>query len=294
VNHLTKRFGQFLAVDDVSFEVEAGELVALLGFVFQHYALFRHMTVAENIGYGLRVRGVSKIERRARVDELCVLMGLHGLQDRLPGQLSGGQRQRVALARSLAPKPKLLLLDEPFAAVDARVRADLRSWLRKLHEEVGVTSVFVTHDQEEAFSLADRVLIINRGRLEQDGTPAEIFDQPASEFVARFVGDVNVLDVRVRDGVAHAGALSIPLAQRESAPKRMVIRSHDLAFARSDDGVAVVRRLIPLGDRVRVEAAVDGGVQLFAHLPRRSAQLKDLTPGSRVAVEIAQARGYTD
>src|SRR5215213_5074583 len=209
VDHLTRRFGEFAAVDDVSFEVKTGELVALLGpsgggkstilrivagletadsgsvsldgesvdelpardrqvgFVFQHYALFRHMTVADNIGYGLKVRGVAKEERRARIGELLRIMGLHGLENRLPSQLSGGQRQRVALARSLAPKPKLLLLDEPFAAVDAQVREELRTWLRDLHDEVGVTSIFVTHDQEEAFALADRVLIIQRGRLEQ-------------------------------------------------------------------------------------------------------------------------------
>jgi len=152
----------------------------------------------------------------------------------------------------------------------------------------------VTHDQEEAFGLADRVLIINRGHLEQDGTPAEIFDHPANEFVARFVGDVNVLDVRVRDGIAHAGALAFELEQRDRGARRVVIRSHDLAFAPSTDGVATVSRLIPLGDRVRVEASVDGGVQLFAHVPRRSLQLATLSPGSRVSVQVTHVRGYTD
>jgi sulfate transport system ATP-binding protein len=253
VEHLTKRFGAFTAIEGVSFAIAEGELVALLGpsgggkstilriiagleqpdegvvsldgavvnalpprdrrvgFVFQHYALFRHMTVAENIGFGLKVRGVGKLERRARVGELVGVMGLRGLEDRLPSQLSGGQRQRVALARSLAPRPRLLLLDEPFAAVDAKVREELRLWLRRMHDEVGVTSLFVTHDQDEAFALADRVLVINRGKLEQDGSPEEILEEPSSEFVARFIGDVNVLDARVMDGIAQVGALRVPV-----------------------------------------------------------------------------------
>lgn len=336
VTNLSKRFGEFVAVNDVTFDIQPGELVALLGpsgggkstilriiaglesadegsvvldgevvddvpvrqrhvgFVFQHYALFRHMTVAENIAYGLRVRKVPKPEQKARVTELLDLMGLHGLHDRLPAQLSGGQRQRVALARSLAPRPRLLLLDEPFAAVDARVREELRVWLRRLHDEVHVTSIFVTHDQEEAFSLADRILIINKGNLEQDGTPSEIFDDPASEFVARFVGDVNVLDVDVRDGCAHIGALRIPLADKHAKPRRLVIRSHDLQFQRSHDGAAVVRRIVPLGDRVKVEVNVDGAGQLFAHLPRRSSMLQGIEAGTRVDVEVTRLRAYSE
>ncbi|HEX8906225.1 MAG TPA: sulfate ABC transporter ATP-binding protein, partial [Longimicrobiaceae bacterium] len=301
VQDVTRRFGAFTAVDDVSFEVATGELVALLGpsgggkstllrivagletadrgsvwldgepvdhvppqrrrvgFVFQHYALFRHMSVEENIGYGLKVQRVPRAERRARVAELVEIMGLHGLERRMPSQLSGGQRQRVALARSLAPRPRLLLLDEPFAAVDARVREELRAWLRRLHDEVGVTSIFVTHDQEEAFSLADRVLIVHRGRLEQAGSPQEILDEPASEFVARFIGDVNVLEAEARGGVGAVGALRIPLPHPNGhARVRLVIRSYDLKFWRSDQGVATVRRVVPLGDRVRVETAIDG------------------------------------
>jgi len=159
-----------------------------VGFVFQHYALFRHMTVAENIGFGLAVQGAARPRRRRRVQELLELMGLQGFGGRYPAQLSGGQRQRVALARALAPEPKVLLLDEPFGAVDAKVREELRHWLRRLHDEVQVTSIFVTHDQEEAFSVADRVMVINRGRLEQAGSPAEILDNPGTEFVARFIG----------------------------------------------------------------------------------------------------------
>jgi sulfate transport system ATP-binding protein len=335
VRQLTKRFDGFLAVDNVSFEVQQGEMVALLGpsgggkstilriiagletadqgsvaldgetvdhlpprqrrvgFVFQHYALFRHMTVGENIAYGLRVKGVSKPERQERVHELLALIGLAGLEHRMPSQLSGGQRQRVALARSLAPKPRLLLLDEPFAAVDARVRADLRAWLRRLHEEIGLTSVFVTHDQEEAFMLADRVLIINRGAIEQDGTPDEVFDAPASEFVARFVGDVNVLESEVRNGFAHAGSLTIPVSQsHDSTNARVVIRPHDLRIARNAAGSAVVRRIVPLGERMRVEISVDGTNDIFAHVPRHGSAIEELQPGTRVEIGVRQARVY--
>ncbi|MEQ1567995.1 MAG: sulfate ABC transporter ATP-binding protein, partial [Myxococcota bacterium] len=239
VKGLVKSYGPHRVVDDVSFTVDSGELVALLGpsgggkstilrivagleradsgevwldgrrvdhlharergvgFVFQHYALFRHMDVAENVGFGLEVREVPAPERRLRVERLLDTVGLGGLGGRMPHQLSGGQRQRVALARALAPQPGLLLLDEPFGAVDAKVREELRRWLRKLHDEVHTTSVFVTHDQEEAFAVADRVLIVSRGRLEQVGTPAEVLDTPATEFVARFGGEVNVLSGQV-------------------------------------------------------------------------------------------------
>jgi sulfate/thiosulfate transport system ATP-binding protein len=335
VEQLNKRFGEFVAVQNVSFEVPEGELVALLGpsgggkstilriisgleepdsgvvsldgsvvndlsprdrrvgFVFQHYALFRHMTVADNIGYGLKVRGASKAERRDRVNELIAIMGLNGLGDRLPSQLSGGQRQRVALARSLAPRPRLLLLDEPFAAVDAKVREELRIWLRKLHDEVGVTSLFVTHDQDEAFALADRVLIINKGGLEQDGTPEEILEEPATEFVARFIGDVNVLDAHIANGIASVGRLRVPVNHgHPDVPSRLVIRSYELKFWCSDAGPAVVRRIIPLGDRVRVEATIDGAGPLIAQFPRRSSLLQGIEPGVRIAVEVTKVRAY--
>jgi sulfate transport system ATP-binding protein len=335
VRHLTKRFGNFSAVEDLSFDIESGELVALLGpsgggksttlriiagleqadsgsvtfdgvemtgeharnrrvgFVFQHYALFRHMSVAENVGFGLEVQKVPKAERDARVGELLRLVGLGGLEKQVPSQLSGGQRQRVALARALAPKPRILLLDEPFAAIDAKVRQELRLWLRRLHDETGVTSVFVTHDQEEAFALADRVVVINKGRLEQDGTPLEILDHPATEFVAGFVGEVNVLQARTRDGVAQAGALTVPLNGGERAPEvRLVIRAYDLKFWREDGGVATVTRVFPLGDRVKVEAEVDGAGRLLAQFPRRSSLLKGIEPGCRIAVEVTRAMTY--
>jgi sulfate/thiosulfate transport system ATP-binding protein len=335
VDRLTKRFGEHVAVDDVSFEVQTGELVALLGpsgggkstilriiaglepadagtvefdggpvdhlrardrrvgFVFQHYALFRHLSVWENVAFGLRVQKVPRAEANARVGELLKLVGLEALGQRRPAQLSGGQRQRVALARALAPSPRVLLLDEPFAAVDAKVRQELRQWLRRLHDEVHATSIFVTHDQEEAFAIADRVLVINRGRLEQAGSALEIMDDPATEFVARFVGEVNVLDGVAGDGRATIGSLAIPIDNAADGSRvRVVIRSYDLKFWRSPNGVATVQRVQPLGDRVKVEATIDGGSPIFAHFPRRSSLLRGIEPGCRIAVEITRARAY--
>jgi sulfate transport system ATP-binding protein len=333
VEHLSKRFGSFVAVDDVTFDVPTGALVALLGpsgggkstilrviaglesadaggvflegepvdhlhprargvgFVFQHYALFRHMTVAENVGFGLEVQGMPLDRVRDRVGSLLELLGLRGLDDRLPAQLSGGQRQRVALARALAPEPKILLLDEPFGAVDARVREELRRWLRGLHDELHVTSIFVTHDQEEAFAVADRVLVIHAGRLEQQGTPTEVLDRPASEFVARFIGDVNVFDGTVRAGRAVLGPIQVSANDHpEGARVRAVVRSHEIRFWPNATGIATVRRVMPLGDRVKVEAAFQGGGEVFASLPRESGIDPHLVPGRRVAVELAAFR----
>ncbi len=333
VSQLSKAFGALRVVDDVSFEVGSGELVALLGpsgggkstilriiagletadagevwldgrrvdglvarergvgFVFQHYALFRHMTVAENVAFGLAVQGADRAAQRERAEALLEIMGLRGLGERYPSQLSGGQRQRVALARALAPKPGLLLLDEPFGAVDAKVREELRRWLRRLHDEVHTTSIFVTHDQEEAFAIADRVMIIQSGRLEQAGPPSEILDHPATEFVARFVGEVNVLDGVVREGRAWVGPLAVPVERlAEGRRVRVVVRTYDLKLWRDAQGIATIDRVLPLGDRVRVEATLDEGGHLFAQFPRRSSLLEGLEPGARAGVEVAHAR----
>ena len=336
VRNLTKRFSNFTAVDDVSLEVDTGELVAFLGpsgsgkstilrviagletadtgqvwfngeradhlharsrgvgFVFQHYALFRHMTVAENIAFGLDVQRAKRGRKAKRVGDLLELMGLQGLGERYPGQLSGGQRQRVALARALAPEPKVLLLDEPFGAVDAKVREELRHWLRRLHDEVHVTSIFVTHDQEEAFSVADRVMVINRGRLEQSGAPAEILDNPGTEFVARFIGEANVYETTMEDGLACMGALSIPVeGVEDGTPVAVVVRFYDLKFWRDDlNGFATVVRTTTLGDRVKVEALIDGGGTIFSQFPRRSSLLRGIEPGCRIHIEVTLARVF--
>lgn len=334
VENLTKRFGSFVAVEDATFDIPTGELVALLGpsgggkstilriiagleradegsvylddqrvdhlhprarrvgFVFQHYALFRHMTVFENIAFGLEVQRMPKAKREARVRELLRIMGLEGLDDRYPSQLSGGQRQRVALARSLAPEPRLLLLDEPFGAVDAKVREELRRWLRRMHEQIHVTSIFVTHDQEEAFAVSDRVMIIHRGRLEQQGSPGEILDEPVNEFVARFVGEVNVFESMVRDGLAEIGPVRVPVHAVESGPARLVVRCYDIRLWRAEKGVATVTRVMSFGDRVKVEATIDGGAGFVAIIPRRSNLLTGVEVGARVDIEISHLRVY--
>ena len=336
VNHLVKSFGATRVVNHVTFTVNPGELVALLGpsgggkstilriiaglessdqgevwldnervdhlhtrdrrigFVFQHYALFRHMTVADNIAFGLDVRGVPKEKQRKRVGDLLDLMGLTGLDGRLPAQLSGGQRQRVALARALAPEPRLLLLDEPFGAVDAKVREELRRWLRNLHDEFHTTSIFVTHDQEEAFAVSDRVLILNKGRVEQDAAPLDVLDHPATEFVARFVGEVNVLDAVDKDGAVFAGPLSVPVTATGAGKLHVVVRAYDLKFWHAEDGqgIATARRVVPLGDRVRVDAEIDGGVPIFAQFPRRSSLLRGVEPGARLGIEVTHARAW--
>jgi sulfate/thiosulfate transport system ATP-binding protein len=274
---ISKRFGQFVALDDVSLEVASGSLTALLGpsgsgkstllriiaglewpdagevlisghdatalapqkrgvgFVFQHYAAFKHMTVRDNVAFGLTVRKRPKAEIRERVDQLLGLVQLREFGHRYPAQLSGGQRQRMALARALAPEPRVLLLDEPFGALDARVRAELRDWLRRLHDEVHVTTVFVTHDQEEAMEVADQIAVLDHGRLQQVGTPRELYDEPATEFVMRFVGDASSL----------AGEL---------------VRPHDVELAHEPltGGLeAMVERVTLLGFAAKVEL-VDG------------------------------------
>lgn len=223
-----------------------------VGFVFQHYALFRHMTVFENVAFGLRVRPRGQRppdgEIRERVDRLLQLVQIDWLADRMPAQLSGGQRQRVALARALAIEPSVLLLDEPFGALDAKVRKELRRWLRRLHEQLGMTSVFVTHDQEEALELADRVAILNQGRIEQIGTPDQVHDQPASAFVCGFVGEANSFEGQVNGGRFNAGALALPASGVRDGAAMAYVRPHDFVL---DDAGFEVRV-----DRAHVQGAL--------------------------------------
>ena len=313
IRNVSKRFGTFQAVDDVSLDVEGGSLTALLGpsgsgkstllrivaglerpdsgeihlagedataltpqkrgvgFVFQHYAAFKHMTVRQNIAFGLQVRKRPKPEVRSRVDELLELVQLIGFGDRYPAQLSGGQRQRMALARALAPEPKVLLLDEPFGALDARVRAELRVWLRRLHEETHTTTVFVTHDQEEAMEVADSVVVMNRGRVEQVAGPRELYDAPANEFVMSFVGQAN------RFGDAW-------------------VRPHDLELVLEPNGStreAMVERIVHLGFEVRAELVRDDGQPLAVQLTRDQAEHLELERGQIVYVHPTRETTFT-
>jgi len=241
-----------------------------IGFVFQHYAAFKHMTVRDNIAFGLSIRRRPKAEIRRRVDELLEVVGLEVFQNRYPAQLSGGQRQRMALARALAVDPKVLLLDEPFGALDAKVRADLRLWLRRLHDEVHVTTVLVTHDQEEALDIADRIALLHKGRIEQIGTPDELYDQPANEFVMSFLGSVSRLGGRL-------------------------IRPHDIVLQRLVDGspndpdavAARVVRVVRLGFEVRVELVDDDGQDFTAQLTRGDLAALGVREGDRVAASPA-------
>ncbi|MBN2341138.1 MAG: sulfate ABC transporter ATP-binding protein [Deltaproteobacteria bacterium] len=223
-----------------------------VGFVFQHYALFQHMTVSQNIAFGLRVRKTSKTAAAERVNSLISLMQLDGLGNRLPSELSGGQRQRVALARALAPEPKVLLLDEPFGALDARVRQDLRRWLRHLHDEIHVTTVFVTHDQEEAFEVADQVVILNKGAVEQSGSPDDIFDHPANSFVMDFVGNVNVLTGHMDGYGSYFHNLVLPDKSPSigTVPAKVYIRRQDISFAASKDKTPFIEGVITYARRV--------------------------------------------
>jgi sulfate/thiosulfate transport system ATP-binding protein len=273
-----------------------------VGFVFQHYALFRHMTVFENIAFGLRVR--PRPERKsnaaiaARVHELLRMMQLDWLADRYPWQLSGGQRQRVALARAMAIEPKLLLLDEPFGALDAKVRKELRRWLRRLHEEIHITSVFVTHDQEEALELADRVVVMNQGRIEQVGSPSEVYDHPASAFVCDFLGEVNRFECEVRDGVAvtkQGAALRIPgLNGGDTGPVTCFVRPHEIDLVPLEgEGVeaARVRLIHQIGPHAHVELDLAGHV-LEVEIDRHRLPALGLIVGAWCAVRINHARVF--
>ncbi len=332
VENLARRFGSFQAVDNVTFAVPAGELVALLGpsgsgkstllriiaglepadsgtveltgedatdlpvqrrgvgFVFQHYALFRHMTVRRNIAFGLEVQKLPRAEIRARVEELLELIQMSGYADRYPSQLSGGQRQRVALARALAPRPRVLLLDEPFGALDARVRDELRTWLRRLHDEVHVTSLFVTHDQQEAFEVAGQVIVLNKGRVEQMGPPQQLYEHPATPFVAEFLGSVNVLRGRCRDGQAVLGdGILAPMGHSApDGPVTIYVRPHDIDVTRQLNGhpswPGRVCQVVPLGGLVRLELLLKDGTEVRAQVSRERRAELDLQPGDDIFV----------
>ena len=257
-----------------------------IGFVFQHYALFKHMTVRKNIAFGLEIRKAPKAKIKTRVNELLDLVQLSGLGDRYPSQLSGGQRQRVALARALAVEPKVLLLDEPFGALDARVRKDLRAWLRRLHDEVHVTTVFVTHDQEEAMEVSDEIVVMNKGQVEQIGTPAEIYDHPATAFVMSFIGPVNVLPST--SGIFQSNGF-------DSAQSEMFLRPQDVIVETSPNGTTVparVSRLIHLGWEIQAELALDDGQVVTAHLTRDRFDELNLEPQQRVYVKPKDAKSF--
>jgi sulfate transport system ATP-binding protein len=257
-----------------------------IGFVFQHYALFKHLTVRQNIAFGLEIRKKNRGFIRERVGELLNLIQLEGLGDRYPAQLSGGQRQRVALARALAVQPQVLLLDEPFGALDAKVRKELRAWLRKLHDEVHLTSVFVTHDQEEAMEVADEIVIMNKGRIEQIGTPTEIYDRPTTPFVMNFVGEVNVVP---------SSAHLFPIRHAEESS--LYIRPHDLEIQLANDGNStkgIVKRIIPLGWEVRVELALPDNIDVIAHLSRDKFERLDLHNNQTVFIQPKNTKLFPD
>jgi sulfate transport system ATP-binding protein len=233
-----------------------------VGFVFQHYALFPHMSVAENIAFGMKVsrRKRSKAEIEVRVADLLRLMQLNGLGNRFPAQISGGQRQRVALARALAVDPRVLLLDEPFGALDANVRRDLRRWLREIHEELGITTLFVTHDQEEALDLADRVVILDQGKIVQEGTPEEVCRDPRSPFVMRFLGDTNRFEAQVRGGVAEIAGYRLAAAGVADGKAEVLARPSDLDWSTDGEGLSArILRIIDRAEGRRLLLATDGG-----------------------------------
>ncbi len=274
---------------------EAGGLSALernVGFVFQHYALFRHMTVEENIGFGLAVRKRPKAEIKARVEQLLGLVQLQGLGGRYPNQLSGGQRQRVAVARALAPEPQVLLLDEPFGALDAKVRAELRRWVRRLHDETGMTTLFVTHDQDEAMEVAKRVVIMDKGHVEQEGTPREIFDRPATQFVADFVGEANSVEVVAEeDGLAVWGPLrfSINPKIKKGRRLRLYFRPHDVYVTTAKESLQVPASISAerfKGAFIELQIDLGEGRRMVAHLPKGVSEASGFAPGSKVFVGI--------
>ena len=337
VEQVSKQFGDFRAVDNVSLDVETGSLVALLGpsgsgkstllrliaglegsdsgriwitgeeatersvqdrqvgFVFQHFALFKHRTVRQNVAFGLELRRWKRDAIKRRVDELLDLVQLKGYGSRFPSQLSGGQRQRVALARALAVQPRVLLLDEPFSALDAKVRKELRAWLRNLHDEMHVTTVIVTHDQEEAMEVADRIVVMNEGRIEQIGSPAEIYDQPATPFVMSFVGAVNVVP-RSALLAKESGQINPTLnRQSEAEPEPVFIRPHDVQVYTSPQAGSVpakLRRLRHMGRDLQAELVLADGEVLMAQFPREQIDYQAIKPGDGLHIVSRQVRSF--
>lgn len=273
-----------------------------VGFVFQHYALFRHMSVFENIAFGLRIKKrrdrPTNVVIRSKVDALLDLIQLSGLGDRRPDQLSGGQRQRVALARALAVEPRVLLLDEPFGALDAAVRKDLRRWLRRLHDELQLTTVFVTHDQEEALELADRVVVMNRGRIEQDGSPDLVYDHPINPFVFKFLGAGNRLPVRIENGQIVSDGIQIGEVTGTpsgSASAAVYVRPHELDVLPSATGHATIRFIAMVGSSVRIELETGADQPIIeVELDRETVLARGLALGARVAITARKGRLYQE
>jgi sulfate transport system ATP-binding protein len=291
--------GQLLLEGESS--IERGARERQIGFVFQHYALFRHMTVFENVAFGLRVRPraqrPNEAEIRDRVQKLLALVQIAGLAQRFPGQLSGGQRQRVALARALAIEPHVLLLDEPFGALDAKVRKELRRWLRRLHDELGMTTVFVTHDQEEALELSDRVVVMGQGRIEQVGTPEEVYATPRNPFVYRFLGQVNEIACRIVNGEAVLPGVKVDHLENpegRDGDVLLYVRPHDVAVAPDPNGPATVRFVGSAGPVVRLEFGLTDIASLVeAEMPREAYALSRLRTGDRARLKFRHARLFS-
>jgi sulfate transport system ATP-binding protein len=270
------------------------------GFVFQTFALFNQLTVRENIAFGLAARRTGRAAIERRVDELLVLVQLEGLGDRYPGQLSGGQRQRVGFARALAPHPKLLLLDEPFGALDTRVRIELRGFVRDLHRATGLTTLLVTHDQEEALELSDRIVVMDHGSVQQVGSPRDIYDAPRTPFVASFLGTANVLSGEVRAGRAAVGplAIAVPADVPDGSNVRAIVRPHDVRISKSDTpghrAVGRVLRIVRLGASVKLDLGVVTGDLVAVQLSRREFDAMTLVEGDSVVIDLDQARIFVE